>query len=137
MAAPALELAPVAADAAPRLAVATPRARILLTTEGTYPYALGGVSSWCDLLLRGLTEFEWTVLPIIAPHGRAPLYELPGNAREAGPIEVWSETVPRGRRGRAARPALPGVLVRGLLGWDGDSAAVLDEWLWCRRDPAG
>src|SRR3954447_9774642 len=110
MAAPALELAPVAADAAPRLPVATPRARILLTTEGTYPYALGGVSSWCDLLLRGLTEFDWCVLPIIAPHGRAPLYELPPHAREAGPIEVWSEQVPRGRsRAGGPRPQLPGV----------------------------
>src|SRR3954451_1980384 len=118
MAAPALELAPVAPDAAPRLAVATPRARILLTTEGTYPYALGGVSSWCDLLLRGLTEFDWTVLPIIAPHGRAPLYALPEHARQAGPIEVWTESLPRGRRRRGVRTALPGVLVHGLLGWE-------------------
>jgi len=136
MAAPALELAPAVATA-PRVAVATPRARILLTTEGTYPYALGGVSSWCDLLLRGLPEFDWTVLPIIAPHGRAPLYELPPHAREAGPIEVWSEALPRGGRGRGARCALPGVLVRGLLGWEGDPGAVLDEWLACRRHPAG
>jgi glycosyltransferase involved in cell wall biosynthesis len=135
MAAPALELAPVAAPAPP--AVASARPRILLTTEGTYPYALGGVSSWCDLLLRGLTEFDWTVLPIIAPHGRSPLYSLPAHAREAGPIEVWSEAVPRGRRGRGVRAALPGVLVRGLLGWRGDVEAVLDEWVWCRRHPAG
>src|SRR5690349_23429854 len=117
MAAPALELAPLAEP--PRL-VTSPRPRILLTTEGTYPYALGGVSTWCDLLLRGLTEFDWTVLPIIAPHGRAPLYELPPHVREAGPIEVWSESLPRGRRGRKARASLPGALVRGLLGWRGD-----------------
>ncbi|MDP9189209.1 MAG: DUF3492 domain-containing protein, partial [Actinomycetota bacterium] len=35
---------------------ATPRTRILLTTEGTYPYAVGGVSSWCDLLVKRLSE---------------------------------------------------------------------------------
>ncbi len=136
MAAPALELvttdAPVAPSAPAR------RSRILLTTEGTYPYALGGVSSWCDLLVRGLTEFDWSVLPIIAPHGRAPLYELPEHVREEGPIEVWSERLPRGRsRGSGPRPQLPGVLVRGLLGWDGDTAAVLQEWRWCRRNPTG
>jgi glycosyltransferase involved in cell wall biosynthesis len=138
VAAPALDLVPVEAPPAPRAITAPVRPRILLTTEGTYPYALGGVSSWCDLLVRGLTEFDWCVLPIIAPHGRAPLYALPPHVREAGPIEVWSEQVPRGRR-RAGGPRsqLPGVLVRGLLGWHGDSAAVLDEWLWCRRHPAG
>jgi len=133
VAAPALELAPPA----PRLSVAAPRPRILLTTEGTYPYALGGVSAWCDLLVRELAEFDWCVLPIIAPHGRAPLYELPAHVREAGPIEIWSERVPRRRRGRHPRTALPGVLVRGLLGWHGATDAVLDEWLWCRRHPAG
>ena len=41
--------------------------------------------------------------------------------------------LPRGRR--AKRPSLPGVLVRGLLGWDGDTDAVVAEWLWCRRIP--
>jgi glycosyltransferase involved in cell wall biosynthesis len=134
MAAPALELAPAAAER-PRLALAGTRPRVLLITEGTYPYALGGVSSWCDLLVGELTEFDWRVLPIIAPHGRAPLYELPAHALQAGPIEVWSERAPRGRR--AKRPSLPGVLVRGLLGWEGDSDAVVAEWLWCRAHPAG
>jgi glycosyltransferase involved in cell wall biosynthesis len=136
VAAPALDLVALEPAAAPRPVSTAPRPRILLTTEGTYPYALGGVSSWCDLLVRGLTEFDWSVLPIIAPHGREPLYELPRHVREVGPIEVWSEQLPRGRS-RGPRAELPGVLVRGLLGWNGDSAAVLEEWLWCRRHPAG
>lgn len=134
MAAHALEL-PVAPPRRRRLSLAATRPRILLTTEGTYPYAMGGVSSWCDLLVRELTEFDWQVLPIIAPHGRARLYELPAHVREAGPIEVWCEGLPRGRRGR--RTSLPGALVRGLLGWEGDTSAVLEEWLWCRRHPGG
>jgi len=25
---------------------------VLMTTEGTYPYGAGGVSTWCDALLR-------------------------------------------------------------------------------------
>ena len=25
---------------------------VLTTTEGTYPYSAGGVSTWCDALLR-------------------------------------------------------------------------------------
>jgi len=123
-AAPALDLAP-APVAAPWPAR---RGRLLLLTEGTYPYALGGVSSWCDLLVRGLTEFDWYVLPIIAPDARAPLYTLPPHARVVAPIEVWSERLPRGGRGHP-RAELPAALVRGLLGWHGDTEAVLAEWV--------
>ena len=132
-AAPAFDIVAPAAPVAP--VASGPRARILLVTEGTYPYALGGVSSWCDLLIRGLDEFDWSVLPIVAPDGRPPLYALPAHAREVGPIEVWSERLPRGRG--PVRGHLPGVLVRGLLGWRGDTEAVVDEWVWCRRHPAG
>ncbi|MDA0169563.1 DUF3492 domain-containing protein [Solirubrobacter taibaiensis] len=134
-AAPALELAPVPV-AAP-VPAAGPRARILLLTEGTYPYALGGVSSWCDLLIRGLDEFDWSVLPIVAPDGRPPLYALPPHAREVGPLEVWSEGLPRGGGRGPLRWDLPGALVRGLLGWHGDTEAVVAECVWCRHHPAG
>ena len=72
------------------------RPRVLLTTEGTYPYAMGGVSSWCDLLVKSLTEFDWQVLPIVAPDGRPPTFALPEHAREVGRIEVWSEELPQG-----------------------------------------
>jgi len=122
-------------------AVAPPRPRVLLTTEGTYPYAVGGVSSWCDLLVKNLHEFDWQVLPIVAPHGRPPLYELPAHARQVGRIEVWSETLPMGRRlrpsERRAGAELPAVLVRGLLGWNGDYDAVVGAFVWCRKHPAG
>jgi polysaccharide biosynthesis protein PelF len=149
MALPALEHEPrVAATALPvpvrhgfAPAARAGRPRILLTTEGTYPDVMGGVSSWCDLLVKGMPEFDWQVLPIVAPHGRPPLYELPPHAREVGRIEVWSEQLPRGRRLRRskgrARCDLPGVLVRNLLGWQGDTEAVLAALIWCRRHPAG
>jgi glycosyltransferase involved in cell wall biosynthesis len=115
------------------------RGRILLLTEGTYPFAVGGVSSWCDLLLRELTEFDWQVLPIVAPTLRRPAYEIPSHARMVDRIELWSEALPRPRwRGRGERGLhveLPGVLVRELIGWKRDGAALLDSLLWCRRHP--
>ena len=125
--------------AAPASRLARPR--VLLTTEGTYPYVMGGVSSWCNLLVNSLTEFDWQILPIVAPEGRPRMFELPDHAREIGRIEVWSEQLPKGGRARSVRSgmgdALPAVLVRSLLGWDGDTDAAVDAWVSCRRFPAG
>jgi glycosyltransferase involved in cell wall biosynthesis len=117
------------------------RPRVLLITEGTYPYVMGGVSSWCDLLVSRLTEFDWQVLPIVAPDGRPRLFALPEHATEVGRVEVWSEALPTGGVARGARrragEGLPAVLVRHLLGWEGDTDAVVQAWVWCRRFPAG
>jgi polysaccharide biosynthesis protein PelF len=115
------------------------RPRVLLTTEGTYPYETGGVSSWCDLLLRELTDFEWQVLPIVGPHGREPTFVLPGHARQVGLIEVWSDSVPPGSTSRVQRrfaAALPAALVRSLIAWDGSIDDAVAALTWCRRFPA-
>jgi polysaccharide biosynthesis protein PelF len=116
------------------------RTRVLLTTEGTYPYAVGGVSAWCELIVGALSDFEWHILPIIASHGLPPISTLPAQARLIGPVELWSDAAPRGpliARTRGARVELPTTLVRALLTWNGDSAALQDAFGWCRRFPAG
>jgi len=117
------------------------RPKILLMTEGTYPYVMGGVSSWCNLLVESLAEFDWQVLPIVAPDGRPRTFALPAHAEEVARIEVWSEELPKRGRGRsAARRSgvdLPSILVRHLLGWEGNTDAVVSAWVWCRRHPAG
>jgi hypothetical protein len=38
--------------------------RIALITEGTYPFVEGGVSVWCDQLIRGLQEMEFEVIAL-------------------------------------------------------------------------
>jgi glycosyltransferase involved in cell wall biosynthesis len=125
----------------PRPPRALTRPRVLLTTEGTYPYVVGGVSSWCDLLVNSLTEFDWQVLPITAAHGRAPIFTMPAHAREIARIELWSEGLPRGRRvprhERRAADELPARLVRDLIGWEGGTATLVEALTWCRRHPAG
>ncbi len=115
-----------------------PRHRILLTTEGTYPYVMGGVSSWCDLLIGRLAEFDWQILPVVAPGGRPRLFELPPHAREVGRIEVWSEVLPPrpGWRRRGGDDALPATLTRHLLGWEGSTEAIVEAWRHCREHPA-
>lgn len=35
--------------------------RICLLVEGSYPYVVGGVSSWVQMLIEGLPEHEFVV----------------------------------------------------------------------------
>ena len=46
--------------------------RIALVSEGTYPYAMGGVSVWCDQLIRGMPDYRWEMVrsPSTAPSSR-------------------------------------------------------------------
>jgi polysaccharide biosynthesis protein PelF len=116
------------------------RPRILMTTEGTYPYAVGGVSSWCDLLIGGLPEFDWQILPIMAGDRRhSAIFKLPRHAAVVGQIELWSEQMPRPdfnvNADRGAREGLPAELVRTLIGWEGSHDALVDVLVSCRRRP--
>ena len=127
----------------PRLHSRPQELRVLLTTEGTYPYAIGGVSSWCDMLVKCLTDVRWEVLPIVAGgQRRVARFDLPAHAVLAEPIELWSEQIPRSRVKRRAgghaevRTELPGVLVRELIGWNGRLDSLQEALVWCRLRPA-
>src|ERR1700682_2633761 len=113
-----------------RRAASARRPRILMTTEGTYPYAVGGVSSWCDLVIGGLPEFDWQILPIMAGDSRLnAIFELPPHAKLAGQIELWSEGLPRrrftARPERSAQTCLPANLMRALISWEGSYEDLL------------
>ena len=115
------------------------RPRVLLITEGTYPYAVGGVSSWCHALLRGLSGIDWEVLPLLAGqrHQRSTV-KPPSNAKILRSIDLWSESHPprRLRRRRStAHGSLPAQLLRGLMPWEGDLEALTAALVHCRRHP--
>src|SRR5437762_2140871 len=62
---------------------------VLMATEGTYPYAAGGVSTWCDALLRNTPDVLYTLLPVreavaevMWAHSRRIAEALPRDARE-------------------------------------------------------
>jgi glycosyltransferase involved in cell wall biosynthesis len=62
---------------------------VLLTTEGTYPYAAGGVSTWCDALLRNTPDVRYTLLPIMMnPHIEA-RFDPPANVRNIINVPLW------------------------------------------------
>ncbi|WP_457963255.1 GT4 family glycosyltransferase PelF [Arthrobacter sp. D1-29] len=62
--------------------------RILLTTEGTYPYFQGGVSTWAHELVNGLPEHEFVVGAVIGSPDVAPAFSVPANTRVV-PIPLW------------------------------------------------
>lgn len=107
-----------------------------MTTEATYPYAVGGVSSWCELLLANITDVRWQILPIVAAGTVKPAFELPAHAELVGRIELWAERLPRGAsrlpRDLASEPDIPGTLVRELIGWGGDMRALTEALVSCR-----
>ncbi|HEU4889013.1 MAG TPA: GT4 family glycosyltransferase PelF [Thermoanaerobaculia bacterium] len=62
---------------------------VLMTTEGTYPYAPGGVSTWCDALLRNTPDVRYTLLPIMMnPHMEA-RFDPPANVRSIVNVPLW------------------------------------------------
>jgi polysaccharide biosynthesis protein PelF len=128
------------APAAPRVPQPTSSGRrVLMITEGTYPYAMGGVSSWCDAVIGGLSHIHWDILPIVAgSKRRTQSFELPPNASLLRPIELWSERPAPRRMWRlpsATGGSTAALLARGLLLWEGDLKTLSDALLRCRQRP--
>ena len=67
---------------------------VLLTTEGTYPHAAGGVSTWCDALLRNTPEVRYTLLPIMMNPNIELKYEPPANVRRVMNVPLWGVEEP-------------------------------------------
>src|SRR5947207_1153570 len=62
---------------------------VLLTTEGTYPFADGGVSTWCDTLIRNTPDVRYTLLPLMMnPHVEL-RYTPPANVRRMLRVPLW------------------------------------------------
>jgi hypothetical protein len=62
---------------------------VLMTTEGTYPYSAGGVSTWCDALLRNTPDVRWTLLPLMMNPHIEQKFEPPPNVRRILNVPLW------------------------------------------------
>lgn len=81
--------------------------RVTLLTEGTYPHSHGGVSVWCDQLVRGMPDTAFRVIAVTGT-GREPVcWDLPPNVEEVTAVPLWGPP-PAGRppRGAARRRLL-------------------------------
>ncbi len=68
--------------------------RIALVSEGTYPFAMGGVSVWCDQLIRGMEEHDWEFVALTADSHERALWERPDNLRHVRSLPLWSDRRP-------------------------------------------
>ncbi|GAA4676284.1 GT4 family glycosyltransferase PelF [Phytohabitans rumicis] len=81
------------------------RLRIALVSEGTYPFHLGGVSVWCDQLIRGIEEHRFTAVALTVTGQELSLWEQPENLDEVINVPLWGRA-PKAPRG--ARQGVPG-----------------------------
>lgn len=70
------------------------RLRVLLTTEGTYPFHGGGVSTWCDALITNLPEIDYSLLAIAMHPYLQQRYTLPVNVDRLVTVPLWGTEEP-------------------------------------------
>jgi glycosyltransferase involved in cell wall biosynthesis len=89
---------------------------VALLTEGTYPHSYGGVSVWCDQLVRGMPGHHFTVSAIVGNGTEQVAWDLPQNASLVT-VPLWGDEGSRrlGRRKRTAGARLFRRLVECLL----------------------
>ena len=84
--------------------------KIAMMTEGTYPHGFGGVSVWCDQLIRGMPEYDFQLVAIVATGAEQAVWPLPANVTSMVRVMLWGPAP-----GGAIRGGLPVRLLRGLL----------------------
>ncbi|MFD9907049.1 GT4 family glycosyltransferase PelF [Streptomyces sp. NPDC059063] len=82
---------------APTPATAT---KVTLLTEGTYPHSHGGVSVWCDQLVRGMPDVHFDVIAVTGTGGEPLAWELPPHVTAPVCLPMWGPP-PTGRAPRA------------------------------------
>ncbi|MFJ5611725.1 GT4 family glycosyltransferase PelF [Streptomyces sp. NPDC093221] len=76
-----------------------------LLTEGTYPHSPGGVSVWCDQLVQGMPDVEFSVIAVTGTGRETPVWPLPAQVTGLDVVPLWGQApegrAPRGRDRRA------------------------------------
>src|SRR5579859_1017924 len=91
--------------------------KIALMTEGTYPFTFGGVSVWCDQLIRGMPGYDFHLVALVGAAAAPPVWALPGNVVSMVTMPLWgpAPAVQAGRRAGGRRAGLPLRLLRQLI----------------------
>lgn len=63
---------------------------VALLNEGTYPVVHGGVSTWCDQLVKNLPEHEFSIVTLTGTQHES-VWPLPSNVRSFQAKPMWGE----------------------------------------------
>ena len=91
---------------------------VALIGEGTYPHQFGGVSVWCDQLVRGMPDYDFLLVALVATGVEPVRWSLPDNVTSVAAVPLWGPPPPA--RPRAAGWSYPGGGTSGLRparGW--------------------
>ncbi|MEV4290788.1 GT4 family glycosyltransferase PelF [Nonomuraea bangladeshensis] len=69
--------------------------KVTFVSEGTYPFAMGGVSVWMDQLIRGMPDYRWDVITLTVDGRERSVWERPPNLEKVVSVPLWA-----GRRRR-------------------------------------
>ncbi len=67
--------------------------KVMLSTEGTYPFHQGGVSTWCDILVNQLENVDYTVYSLMMNPFISQIFDLPSSA-ELVKVPLWGTEEP-------------------------------------------
>lgn len=63
---------------------------IALITEGSYPFVRGGVSTWCDQLIRVVPQHDFEVVTVLGDGTEPLIMELPPNVAGLRRMPPWA-----------------------------------------------
>ncbi|HXW82197.1 MAG TPA: GT4 family glycosyltransferase PelF [Acidimicrobiales bacterium] len=63
---------------------------VTLITEGTFPHHLGGVSVWCDQLIREMPDHDFRVLAVSGTGTERDMWVLPANVTGVEIVPLWA-----------------------------------------------
>jgi polysaccharide biosynthesis protein PelF len=66
---------------------------VLLTTEGTYPFYQGGVSTWCDMLVKEMKEIDYVLYSVVTNPFLSQKFQLPTNSKLIK-VPLWGTEEP-------------------------------------------
>lgn len=67
--------------------------KVMLTTEGTYPYHQGGVSTWCDILINKLKPVDYVVYSVLMNPFVTQKFKLPKGSSLIS-VPLWGTEEP-------------------------------------------